>query len=117
MLKNTFIKKIKQQLLEEKEGLLKKSTIPTEIDLDGDETDEIQGKMILHLENQLNLRNKDKIFKINDALKKIEEKTYGICQDCEEDIPEKRLMFNPYFLTCIGCAEDREEEDKKSRLL
>jgi DnaK suppressor protein len=42
------------------------------------------------------------------ALEKMDNNEYGLCDDCGDEIPEKRLSINPYFLTCVGCAEERE---------
>jgi len=115
MLTKSFLKKIKEQLLNERNELLQKSSQHPDIDTDGDEADEIQGNLIIEIHNQLNTRNHTKLNQISDALKRIESNTYGLCQDCEDDIPEKRLSVNPYFLTCVSCAEERELEDKRKR--
>lgn len=114
----SFLKKVKENMLSEKEKLLSKlnnnSPIDTEIvDLDGDETDEIQGNLLLEITSQLNSRNNNKLMLIEDALKRLDDNEYGVCEDCGEDIPEKRLVANPYFLTCISCAEERELENKQ----
>lgn len=111
MLKKTFLKKIKTLLLAQKKELyLSVSTknASNDVDMDGDEIDEIQGSLIVQLSDQLNLRNKDKLSKIEEALQKIENQTYGLCEECGEEIAEKRLLFNPHFLSCIDCAESRE---------
>lgn len=117
MLKRTFIKKIEQSLVEQKRKLITKTSEEqnVEIDTDGDEFDEIQGNLLIEMRNQLNTRNAQKILQIDEALKRIEDMTYGLCQDCGEDIPEKRLMFNPYVATCVDCAEDRELEEKQRK--
>jgi DnaK suppressor protein len=115
MLSKTFLKKIKERLLNERHELSEKSVRRPDIDTDGDETDEIQGNMLIELHNQLNTRNHVKLKQIADALQRVDDKSYGVCQDCEEDIPEKRLLINPYFLTCISCAEEREAEDKQRK--
>ncbi|NCN39672.1 hypothetical protein GW916_00325 [bacterium] len=44
-----------------------------------------------------------RINKIDEALKKISEGTYGICVGCEEVIDEKRLKAMPEALHCIEC--------------
>jgi DnaK suppressor protein len=111
-LKKTFLKKIKVNLLEQKELSLK----PVEkvsIDLDGDEVDEIQGKQLIELNRQLAERKIFKIRQIDEALNRIEKGSFGICQDCEEEIPEKRLEANPYVMMCVDCAEDREKTNKR----
>jgi DnaK suppressor protein len=115
MLSKAFLKKTKEKLLSERNELTEKSTQRPDIDTDGDETDEIQGNQLIELQNQLNTRNHNKLIQISDALKRIEDKTYGICQDCEDDIPEKRLSVNPHFLICVACAEEREKETKRKR--
>lgn len=104
--------KVKEKLLSEKETLIAELKSECEVDSNGDETDAIQAKIMLQLNKQLNVRAKNKIAQIDDALKKLENKTYGTCEDCEEQIGEKRLEFNPYFLTCVACEEDREREEE-----
>ncbi len=105
-----FLQQMKENLLTQKKELVSKSARVVDIDTDGDETDEIQANMILELAGQLSDRNLEKIGQIDEALKKISNKDYGLCEDCGEEISEKRLNINPYFLTCILCAEEREAE-------
>ena len=50
--------------------------------------------------------------RIDEALKKIEEGTYGICENCTKPISFKRLKAVPYAKLCIKCKED---EEKKAR--
>lgn len=112
----TFLKKMKELLLEQKREILKQSAQRVvEVDTDGDETDEIQARILIGLNNQLNSRNLEKLSQIDTALHRIEDKTYGLCQDCEETINEKRLLSNPHFQTCIACAEEREAEEKQRK--
>ena len=44
--------------------------------------------------------------KINEALKRIERKEYGICTECEKPISAERLKAIPYTEHCIDCAEN-----------
>lgn len=115
MFSKSFLKKMKQMLLEQKNKLVNLDPLKVDIDMSGDETDEIQANILLNMQKQLMIRNLDKIEKINDALLKIENNTYGLCQDCNLEIAEKRLLANPHFLTCVGCAEDREAEEKQRK--
>jgi len=116
-MKKSFIEKIKRSLLEQKSELKSKSYHQNDIDLDGDEVDEIQGVLIALVNNKLSTRDLEKIRKIDNALHKIENKSFGICEECEESIAEKRLEINPYFSTCISCAERIEFEDKQRKRL
>ena len=55
---------------------------------------------------------------IRDALKKIDEGTYGVCEGCVEQgrppskcwIPKTRLKEIPYARLCVACAEKMERQ-------
>lgn len=49
------------------------------------------------------------IYDLDDALKKIEEGTFGICEDCETSITKTRLKAIPYAKLCVKCQEKREK--------
>ena len=53
--------------------------------------------------------------KIDEALRKLNEGTYGICEDCGEEISEKRLSILPYAIYCIDCKEKREKIEEMER--
>lgn len=115
MLDKKFLQKMKDSLMLEKAAILVKSSVREDIDTDGDEADEVQGNMLIELNNQLNSRNNFKLSQIDDSLKRIADFTYGICEGCDEQIPEKRLIANPYFLNCVVCAEQKEIQEKQRR--
>lgn len=50
------------------------------------------------------------LYEIDDALKKIEEGTYGICEDCSSLIAKARLKALPYARLCLKCQEKREKK-------
>ena len=104
---------MKALLLSQRQDLIQQTVQEVTVDTEGDETDEIQGNMLMELANQLGSRNAVKLNQIQAALKRIEERTYGLCLDCEEAIPEKRLTANPHAQLCVSCAEDREREEKR----
>ncbi len=45
---------------------------------------------------------------IEEALQKIDEGTYGICDDCGMEIPVGRLNVMPFAVRCVDCQEKRE---------
>ena len=53
------------------------------------------------------------LIKIDSALKKIEDGTYGICELCKEKISQERLNAVSYAVYCIECRA--KEESKKSK--
>lgn len=110
------LSRIKDMLINQKLELQSK-TYNHEVDFDGDETDEIQGKLIASVNSKLSSRDKEKLHKIDNALKKIDDNTFGLCEECGELIAEKRLEINPYFPTCIDCAEELEREEKRKMIV
>ena len=60
------------------------------------------------------LRDREKFLlkKIDDALARIENATFGICEICEEEISIKRLEARPVTTMCIRCKEEQEKQEK-----
>ena len=52
------------------------------------------------------------ISKIGDAIKKIENGTYGFCEETGEPIGIKRLIARPVAVLCIAAQEKHEKEEK-----
>jgi len=46
---------------------------------------------------------------IEAALKRIDDGSYGLCQDCDEAIDPRRLEIDPTVLRCIDCASKSEQ--------
>lgn len=72
-----------------------------------DAVPENQDKEILQLEDQY---EEDQILKVESALKRIADNTYGICADCGEHILFERLKVLPYASHCIKCEALRESK-------
>lgn len=64
----------------------------------------------------LRLRDRERrlIRKIQAALQRIEDGTYGVCEECGEDISLARLKARPVTRLCIHCKA-RQEEDEYHR--
>jgi DnaK suppressor protein len=63
----------------------------------------------------LNDRDRDKALAIDDALARIDEGTYGVCDSCESDIAEARLEALPFTRLCVSCQAEREKEAKSMK--
>ena len=50
------------------------------------------------------------IYELDDALKRIEEGTFGICDDCKSAITKIRLRAVPSARLCIKCQQKREKK-------
>ena len=55
--------------------------------------------------------------KINEALRRLEEGTYGNCFECGEEIAEARLRALPFAVRCKDCEEARETAEQRERVL
>ncbi len=70
----------------------------------------------LESERNFTLRIRDRerrlIVKIKEALSRIETGTFGICEECGEDISEQRLKARPVTTLCINCKKSQENEEK-----
>ncbi|MCM8783070.1 MAG: TraR/DksA C4-type zinc finger protein [Candidatus Omnitrophica bacterium] len=49
------------------------------------------------------------IYELNEALKRLEEGTFGICEECKNPIPKIRLKAIPYARLCIKCQQAKEK--------
>jgi len=54
--------------------------------------------------------------KINEALSRLEEGTYGRCFECGDEIAEQRLRALPFAVRCKDCEEARENAQKRERM-
>ena len=100
----------KNSLLEESKGTIEgmqKDTrnIPDAADRASEETD-----------RAIELRTRDRqrklILKIDAAIRRIEDGTYGFCEETGEPIGLKRLMARPVATLCIAAQEKHEKDEK-----
>jgi len=63
---------------------------------------------------ELRIRDRERklINKIKEALERIDEDTFGICEMCGEDISEARLKARPVTTLCIDCKIEQEKREK-----
>jgi DnaK suppressor protein len=50
--------------------------------------------------------------KIDEAIRKLDEGTYGVCDDCGDEINPERLKILPFAIRCRDCQEVAEEEEQ-----
>ena len=74
---------------------------------------------VIDLSEDISLRqlsaHRGTLLKIDEALRKLDEGTYGICEDCGEDINEGRLKVLPFAIYCVECQEKLEHLEKIER--
>ncbi len=60
-------------------------------------------------------RERDKLQAIQEALGRVEDGSYGICENCESEIAPARLEALPFTRLCVNCQAEREKEAKAAR--
>ncbi len=85
------------------ETLAATSEIGDLVDQAGDERDR-------ELSLLLTGREKEKLLAINEALEKVSEGTYGICEECGEKIGPGRLKVMPLAKFCVSCQSNLERD-------
>jgi DnaK suppressor protein len=101
--RDDIIKKAKQTL--DEDMTLDANDLPDEMDLASSE----------YLQSfTFRLRGREKSFldKIEKAIQRIEDGSFGVCEECGEEISIKRLEARPETTLCIRCKEDQERAEK-----
>jgi DnaK suppressor protein len=82
-----------------------------------DEDAQALSEMMQTLASQQNKQQAEVVQRIDLALRKIdtEPEEYGVCEECGDDISEKRLSFMPYATLCIECqtAQDPKRGERR----
>ena len=110
------IQKIKLNLLKQRESLLNEAEsalneLPGQTlfpDLGDQATAETDRNFMLRLRG----REQRLLKKIDEAIERIDNGTFGICDDCGNEIAIKRLEARPVTTMCIECKTRQEEEEK-----
>ena len=76
-----------------------------------DEVDQASSEYMQAFSFRLRGRERHLMSKIEIALRKIDDGSYGICEECEEPISNKRLEARPEAPLCIQCKEAQEKEE------
>lgn len=106
------LKEIKAKLLEYKNELLSEINKDNDSKFDkdiGDEIDEVTQNIEKELTFEISSKGKNLLTEVENALKKIEIGTYGICELCKGTIEPKRLKALPYVRYCIKCQSRQDK--------
>lgn len=116
-----FLAKTRERLVETKNKLL--SEIETELRAER-EGNKDEGRDTYDLASEerdreinfiLSDRERIKIQQIDDALQRLEESTYGVCESCGLEIAEARLLAMPFTRLCHDCQQEQEKEARSQR--
>jgi DnaK suppressor protein len=111
------LKRFREMFEQQKRNLAYTATLVNE-DLKPADEDRIDEADLTSSELQTSMRirlmNRESLFlkKINEALKRIDEGTFGECDSCGEEIELKRLEARPTATSCVHCKEEQERREQ-----
>lgn len=103
---------LKREIFKEIDASIKKGSSKDASEYKGDNYDIASDEIDRELSYMLGDRERKKIKEIDNVLMKIDEGTYGICDECGELISKKRLKILPYSNLCVHCQSRAEAEEK-----
>ncbi len=107
----------KDLLTVRKQGLLEEVTETVEEMTDEDDNfPDPNDRATMETDRNFTLRIRDRerklISKIDKALARIEDGSFGVCEECGEEISGGRLKARPVTTLCIECKEEQERQEK-----
>lgn len=109
----------KEQLMRERESLLQEAskTISEGVLLEKNNVPDYADIASLEADRLFLLRLRDRerklIRKIDQTLARIEDGTFGICENCGKEIGEERLKARPVTTLCISCKTKQERQERE----
>lgn len=112
--KKQYFKELLTQRLEELTAEVNKpvSTVTNLNDKYYDLVDQAMVEADIDFSFRLRERQGKLIDKIKSALERLEQGIYGVCEECGEEIAEKRLEARPVTTLCINCKKKQEADEK-----
>lgn len=109
------IEEMRQKLLDQRKALfrdvaqLEDELLWLETDVESESVERGQTETSIRILSRLDDRQKVELEEIHKALTKIATGTYGSCDVCGQAIPWSRLEALPAAVTCLTCAQAREQ--------
>jgi DnaK suppressor protein len=116
-----FMADLRQQLLDMKTKLLEEMELESKAEREGNKDEGLDTYDLASEERDreisfiLSDRERSKVKHIDDALARIEEGSYGVCDACGLEIAEERLTAMPFTRLCRDCQQDQEREARSQR--
>jgi DnaK suppressor protein len=112
-----LLEKFKTQLMEKRDAILNEAgkTLSEMTDQNSnvpDPNDRATIESDRSFELRIRERERTLLGKIEEALERVEEGSFGICEECGEDIGMKRLEARPVTTLCIDCKTLQETKEK-----
>ena len=111
-----FMADLRQQLLDMKTKLREEMELESKAEREGNKDEGLDTYDLASEERDreinfiLSDRERSKARNIDDALERMEEGTYGVCDACGLEIAEERLTAMPFTRLCRDCQQEQERE-------
>ena len=92
-----------------------REALPEEMAIVRDSEEQSVNDFVRDVDFALMQMKSDTLVGIDEALRSLEEGTYGVCADCGAEIPEARLKALPFATRCRGCQEELEAAQDEER--
>lgn len=111
---------LKKELVEKRESLSSLQVQARKLDNDSDTElkdviDRSDAEEAWFTKERMSQHWKLELSRIDSALHRIEAGTFGICEECEDEIPLKRLRVRPDAALCLNCQEANEREEGQTQ--
>lgn len=116
---------LKKLLIRKREDLVKEAKSEIGKYIKGEATQLVETALddgdwsVIDLSADINLKrletHRENLLRIDEALRKLKEGSYGTCEDCGEEISAERLKVMPFAIYCRDCQEKREEIERVTR--
>ena len=106
------LEQLKKQLIDLKRLLLKPAT-RIESTTEGDVCDISSMERERNMSLQMIERDRSKLKAVEDALERIEDGSFGSCDECGETISAGRLKIMPFANVCVACLSLQEKQAKR----
>jgi DnaK suppressor protein len=112
-----LLEKFKTQLMDKRDAILNEAgkTLSEMTDQNSnvpDPNDRATIESDRSFELRIRERERKLLGKIEEALERVEDGSFGICEECGEDIGIKRLEARPVTTLCIDCKTLQETKEK-----
>lgn len=107
--------KMKEEALNEINKAMKSGANNVTGEPSGDIYDQASSERDRELGMLLGDREREKLVSIDEALLRLADGEYGICEECEEEIPLGRLKVLPFARHCVKCKSDLERQQAQTK--
>jgi len=117
--------RLRKLLVDKRESLVKEAKTEIKKYITGEKRQLVESVLddgdlsVMDLSEDISLKqlstHRETLIKIDTALRKLNEGTYGFCEECGDEISEQRLKIMPFAIFCRDCQEARELREKFER--